>query len=186
MGYRLLIAENTVQTAGGTLGTGNTIANSAASNAFASVFPMPGNLDTLANGGKMYRLKANGYISTLNPTPGTLILKILYGATQLAATAAMALPTGAALTNQHWELSAEILICATGTSGKVRCVGGGFIDGAGVPLSFGFVNTGTGVTDQITVNTQAAANLSMQAQFSVANAANIIVLTQWTAEELTI
>lgn len=182
--HRLILAENTIQATGGTLGAGNVIANSSAANAFASAIWVPGNSEVLSNSGRIYRLKANGYISTLNPTPGTLTLSIFLGTTQLAASAAIALPTGAALTNQHWEFNAEILFAAMGTSGKVRAVGGGFIDGAGVPVSFGFVSTGTGTADQITVNTQTSANLTVKAQFSVANAANSIVLSQLTAEEI--
>ena len=177
MAHRLLLAENTVQ-------TGNVIANTTTETTFASQIPFPANLDNLSNAGRLYRLRADGYISSLVTTPGTLTLKIKWGAMLLAASAAIQLPA-TALNNNHFELTATALICLTGTSGRIACQGGGFIDAAGAPISFGFVNIGTGTGGQITVNTQSAANLNVSATFSVANAANSVTLAQLICEELT-
>ena len=176
MPYRLLLAENTVQAA-------NVVASTAAETAFASVVPIPGNTDVLSRAGRFYRLRADGYMGSLVTTPGTLTLKIKWGSTILASTGAVQLPASA-MTNKHWEFVAGILVATTGTSGKIACQGGGLIDANGAPISFGFVNTGTGATGQITVNTQTAANISVTAQFSISDAANTITLAQLLVEQL--
>lgn len=175
--HRLLLAENQVQAA-------NVIASTTAETIFASQIPLPANLDSLSNAGRLYRLRVCGYMSSLATTPGTLTLKLKWGTTILGASAAIQLPT-AAMTNNHWELTALALICLTGTSGKIACQGGGFIDANGAPISFGLVNVGTLAAGQITVNTQNAANLNFTAQFSIANAVNSITLAQLICEELT-
>lgn len=188
MPYRLLLAENTVQVL-------NVVANTVTETAFASALPVWQNLDGIGNAsapgtnaGRLIKIKCHGYISSLVTTPGTLTLKLKWGAVIIGQTAAIQLPA-AAMVNNHWELDAFILIVEAWASGRVACQGGGWMDiginsGAAAMLPFAFVNTGTVKTGQIVVNTTLAASITLTAQFSVANAANSITLAQMIAEEV--
>jgi hypothetical protein len=188
MGYRLLLAENTVQAT-------NVIANTVSATAFASAIPVLQNLDGIGNAaspgtnaGRMIKIKCHGYISSLVTTPGTLTLTWKWGAVTIGATAAIQLPA-AAMVNNHWECEFIILIVEAWTSGRVACQGGGWMDmglnsGAAAMLPFGFVNTGTVKTGQIVVNTTLASSITLTAQFSIANAANSIALAQMIVEEV--
>ncbi len=176
MTYQLLLGDVAVP-------AGNQIANSAAATSFAAALQWPANLDSANNQNRTFRIKAFGSLSTLVTTPGTLTLKLLWGATALAATIAVQLPA-AALTNAGWMLDAVIRVCITGTSGKVATQGMLIIDNAGLAITAALVNAGTGATGQITVNTQTAQNIALQSQFSIANAANVITLLEMMVEEV--
>lgn len=188
MGYRLILAESTVQ-------VGNVIASTASETAFSSSLPVWQNLDGIGNAaapgtnaGRLIKLKCHGYISSLVTTPGTLTLKLKWGTTIIGQTAAIQLPA-AAMVNNHWELDCFILLVEAWTSGRIACQGGGWMDmginsGAASMLAFGFVNAGTVKTGQIVVNTTLAASITLTAQFSIANAANSITLAQMIAEEV--
>jgi hypothetical protein len=188
MGYRLLLAENTVQAA-------NVIANTVTETAFVSALPVWQNLDGVSNvaipgsnAGRMIKLKCFGYISSLVTTPGTLTLKLKWGATIIGQTAAIQLPA-AAMVNNAWELDAFILIVEAWTSGRIACQGTGWMDmglnsGAAAMLPFAMLNVGTVKTGQVVVNTTLAASITLTAQFSIANAANSITLSQMIAEEV--
>ena len=163
---------------------GDQITNTTTETTFTSQIYMAANTDVLANGGKTYLLKGFLAYGTVVTAPGTLTLKIKLGSTVLAATNAIALPVVAQTNAGGWF---EILIryAVTGTSGLVICQGFGMLDtAANAPVSFSFVNPGTLVSGQITVNTQTQQNLLMTATFSVANAANKVTLTEFFVERV--
>lgn len=176
MGVRLLLADNTVPAA-------NSFNNSSAETVFGSVVPLPANTEALSNAGRSYRIKAFGYLSSKASAPGTLTFKIKWGSTLLVATAAIALPVS--LANAGFVLDAHLVVCVTGTSGKVSSQGFVTIDNAGAAVTAGMVNTGTVATGQIAVNTQTGVNLGISATFSLADTGNIATLTQMIVEELT-
>lgn len=170
--HYLQLAENTVQTGNSITATGAT--------AFASVVPiLATNTDTLFNSNRTFMLKAYGYLSTVG-SPGTLIFTVLSGATTIGTFTTITLP--ASLTTKGWTMDLVVQIATTGTSGKVSCQGLFVLDNAGAGVTAGCVNVGTGVTGQVTVNTQTAQSLSIVNNFNTAS--NTIVMTQLLAEEV--
>lgn len=174
--FFLRLADNTVP-------AGNSFNTSAAENNFASAWPLPANSESLSNAGRTYVMKAYGYISSLGSSPGSLTLKVKWGATVLGTATISTLPTS--LSSAGFMLDALVTVCTTGTSGKVSCQGFVTLDNVNVGVTAGIVNTGTVATGQITVNTQTAANLQISETFSVSSASNIITLSQLLIGETT-
>jgi len=172
---RVLISDLSVPAA-------NSISNTAAETAFTWLVPFPANSSSGDTQGRTYRLKLYGYHSSDGTTPGTLTLKLKWGSTALCATRAITVPVS--LSNAGWIMDAVVRICTTGTSGKVSAQGFFTLDNAGTAIVSGMVNTGTGTTGQITINTQTAQNLTITATMSSALAANTIVLADCIIEEL--
>lgn len=164
MAYRLLWSNTAVLVT-------DQIFNTTSETTFGAQVPFPANADTSSHQGRTIRLKGFFALSTAPATPGTLILKIKWGASVLAASAAIALPAG--LANAGGWFEAVVVICATGSGGKISCQGFGMIDNAGTPISFSFVNAGVGAAGQATINTQNAANLGVSAQFSSAASSTV-------------
>jgi hypothetical protein len=78
-----------------------------------------------------------------------------------------------------------MMAATTGTSGKVSSQAHGFINNAGAGAMFDLLNTGSGTTGHITVNTQTAADIGIRVTFSVNDVGNTITMTHFLAEELT-
>jgi hypothetical protein len=162
--------------------TTDQIANTTTETTFGSQSALPANTDSLTNSGRTFRLQGFLALSTAAASAGALTLRVKWGASNLSTSAPIALPTG--LSNSGGRFDCFIQICATGSAGKVSCQGFGLFDNAGAALTFTWVNPGTGVSGQSTINTQLAANLGISAQFSVASPSNIITLTDLIIEEL--
>lgn len=164
--------------------TGNQISNTTTPTSFAWSIPWPANTDTLANAHRTFKIKGFGSLSSAASGQGTLTLKFLWGSTALAATAAISMP--ASLNSAGWTLDAILRVCSTGTSGKISAQGFFILDNAGVSVSAGMVNAGTGTSGQITINTQNAASpgIQLQSTFSAASASNIITLLDMVIEEI--
>ena len=167
-----------VRLANPTVPAGNQISNSSAKTAFADSYTVPKNVDNAFNNVRVFRYQVFGYISNKASTPGTLTLSFTLGSTTLLSTAAITLPTAVALSNSGFMLDAEITIATSGTSGKIDAQGMMLIDNAGSGITAAMVNTGLTTTGQITVNTQAGNALALNAQFSVADAGNVITATK--------
>jgi hypothetical protein len=160
--------------------SGNQITNTVTETNFLDAVLVGPEINAGAGVGRLFKIKAFGYLSSLGASPGTWALKVKAGSTVLG-TATVTLPNS--LANAGWELNAFALVCATGASGKVSCQGFMKGDNAGTPFSAGMVNTGTLATGQITVNTGVSNTLQVSTKFSVADPANIVTLTQLFIEE---
>jgi hypothetical protein len=165
-----------MRVANNTVPAGNQITNTASKTNFADGWYLPTNTDNGSNTGRVFRIKLFGYLSTKASSPGTLTLALNVGATQLVATAAIALPAG--LANAGFMVDLVAILCTSGTSGLWSAQGFALLDNAGAPVSAGMVNAGLTTTGQIAVNTNTAATLQLSAQFSVADVGNIITATQ--------
>lgn len=180
--------------------TGNQIANTTTATAFASQVPIIwSNTDAGPNAGRAFRLRARGFLSTV-AAPGTLTIQIKLGSQVLSqfttgTAPAPALP--ASLGNADWEIMAEFLIAATGTNistgGHLAFMGRMDINNGGTVLRNALLPNsttaltnppGTGTANQIQMNTQTAASLSIVVTFSVANTGQNITLHHLDLEEV--
>jgi len=182
MGYRLALANTTVP-------AGNVVANTATRTTFADTgIIIDPNGDIGSGNGRLVTFTGYGYINSAASSPGTLTLSIAYintGSTTILGTSTITLP--ASLVNAGFMIQGYVLVCATGqTQGKVVAQGFLIVDNAGVPISGAIVNPGTGSTPQIAPTNGTASNqnisLGLAAQFSVANAANTVTLSQLIVE----
>ena len=182
MAYRLALANTTVP-------AGNTVANTATRTTFAdTAIIINPNTDIATGNGKLFTFTGYGYVSSMASAPGTLAISVVFtntGSTTVLGTTTISLP--ASLANAGFMIHGFVLVCATGTSqGKLACQAFLTLDNAGTPISGAVVNAGTGTAGQIaptngTISTQNV-TLGLAAQFSVANAANSVTLSQLIVE----
>lgn len=182
MGYRLALANTTVP-------AGNVVSNTTTRTTFAdTAIAIDPNGDIGAGNGQLFTFTGYGYISSAASSPGTLALSVAYvntGSTTILGTATINLPIS--LANAGFMIQGFVLVTATGQSqGKLACQGFLTVDNAGAPISGGIVNVGTGSAGQIAPTNGTAGNqnmlLGVAAQFSVANAANSVTLSQLIVE----
>lgn len=156
----------------------------------AAKFVLPSNF--FANLGKKLRLKASGRISTLTAAPGNLTLDLRFGSTVVWNGGASALNL-TAQTNATWDFEAELTCRAIGQSTTAVLIGVGRLitrASLGAPA----VATATGVGAVLLPDTAPAVGTGFDstasqavdffATFSVANAANSILLHQYSLESL--
>jgi hypothetical protein len=118
------------------------------------------------------------------PTVGRNLLSIAYintGRTTIPGTAAITLP--ASLGNVGFMIQGYVLVFVTGQAqGKVVAQAFLTVDNAGASISGAIATTGTRSTPQIAPTSGTASDqnimLGLAAQFSVANAANSVMLGQ--------
>lgn len=182
MGYKLALANTTVP-------AGNVVSNTTTRTTFAdTAIVIDPNGDIGAGNGQLFTFTGYGYIGSAASAPGTLALSVAYintGSTTILGTATFTLP--AALANAGFIIQGFVLVTATGQSqGKVACQGFLTVDNAGAPISGAIVNPGTAAAGQIAPTNGTAGNqnitLGLAAQFSVANAANVVTLSQLIVE----
>lgn len=158
----------------------NQFSNSVAENTFSDSYQTITNNYSGTYVGNTFTIKGFGYISSMASSPGTLIFKIKWGSVVLG-TATITLPVS--LSNSGFMIDAIIIVCLTGTSGRVSCQGMTLVDNNGSAISAAFVSTGLTTTGQKVVNTQSASVIGISSTFSVANAGNIVTLSQLIIEE---
>lgn len=158
-----------------------------ASELIGNAFP-PTNLSgNPAYPGPIYRLRAFGRVSSDASTPGTLTLKIKYGATALAT---QTITLAASLSNNAFEIDSIIDfegISGTASSSKVSVNGRIlFQSTSNAALVFPlFAGTGTPPADQATVDTTAGGvALTITATLSVATASNSVTISKTLVEIL--
>ncbi|CAG7599845.1 hypothetical protein SIM91_06475 [Rhodococcus opacus] len=182
MGYRLALANTSVP-------AGNVVANTVTKTTFAdTAIVVDPNIDINTDNGRLFSISGYGYVSSMASSPGTLAISIVYnntGSVTNLGTMTFTLPTS--LANAGFEIDGFVLLCVAGTAtARLSCQAFGLIDNAGAPISAAIVNTGTGTTNQVqpTNGTQGNQNMTvgLAAQFSVANAANSITLSQLIVE----
>lgn len=153
-------------------------------------FVLPSNF--FAAIGKKLRIKASGRISTVVTTPGNLTLDVRFGSTVVWNGAATALNV-AAQTNASWSFELELTARTLGQSTTANLIGvGQWISRAS--LNAPAVGTTTGVGVVLLPDTAPAVGTGFDstatqavdffATFSVANAANSILLHQYSLESL--
>lgn len=140
--------------------------------------------------GKSLLLRAAGRISTLVTTPGTLTLDARLGSVVVFSSGAMTLNT-TAKTNVGWQYEAELVCRAIGAGTSANLLGQGYwrseaVIGAAAPTAGGAPAhvlpynaapaVGTGF------DSTAAQTLDFYATWSVANAANSILLHQFSLD----
>lgn len=167
------------------------------STAAASILP-PAAIYTLPNNdinaiGKMYRVRAMGRISTVVTTPGTLTFSMRWGTGPVIVATSDALALNiVAKTNVAWDLewiltaraigggtSANLMHNGKWTSEAVIGSPLGSVGGAGV---LALVNSAPAVGTGF--DSTAAQKVDLFATWSVANAANSILLHQYSLESL--
>ena len=161
-----------------TVPAGNQVTNTTAKTYLTNSWYLPANTDSGSNTGRIFDIEVLGNISNAAVTPGTLTITINIGTTAIVSSTAIVLPTGTPLSNSGFYMKAKAILCASGTSGKWSAQGFIIIDDAGVAITSGMVNTGTGTTGQTTINTQNSATLQIGVQFSFQSASNVFTATQ--------
>lgn len=165
-GSRRVVFANT------TVPAGNTNANSAAENAFASGYTFPANTLKV---GTVIRVRLFGLYGTTIVAP-TLRGKLKLGSTIVLDTGS--LTTVVSLTNAGWSAEGLLIVTAIGSSGAVEAQGySEFSTAATTSLSVNLTNTAT-----ITINTTTSQALTVTTQWGTADAANTITLRSMTVE----
>lgn len=140
--------------------------------------------------GKAIRIRGMGRLSNLVTTPGTLTLKLYFGATNVFNGGAMQLSSTAHTTLPFW-FDIQLVCRAIGASSNL--MGQGFIKGQ--PLSLTAVADSTttiadlmipNVTPVVGTNFDSSVlqQVDLKGAFSVANAANLVQLHQFYIEAL--
>jgi hypothetical protein len=146
----------------------------------AAKFTLPANF--LSHIGRKLRVVANGRISTVVTTPGTLTFDIRLGAVTAAASSAMAL-SATAKTNVSWYLEWDLTVRAIGTTANLMHVGRWTSEAAGATTVAGEAKSILIPTSAPAVganfDSTAAQQVDLRATWSVANAANSITLHQY-------
>lgn len=174
----LLFAQQSVQTTGGTLNAGDTIANSTANNLFATTATIPaGQLKA----GHVLRIKALGiHSSTATPT-GTLTL--FGGATSATTLATSAANTYAGNTNAVWDAEIWLTILTTGASGTAEVHGVFDIQkNTANSQEAGMKNGANGTA--VTIDTTVDNVLALAHQWSAASTSNTITMRQLVVERV--
>lgn len=141
----------------------DTRANSTAENAFASKLAIPSDTPRAR---QLFRIRARGVYGSKASSPGNLTIRLKYG----TALASCTIPLTAAMTNQAWDLEADVLIRTIGATGTAEVQGTVTVfTAAGAAVPFSLVNTG-----EQTIDTTATADLGLTVQFDTADSANTI------------
>ncbi len=149
------------------------VANTAAETTFTPHATIAAN-DLRLN--QVFRVRASGVYGTTG-TPN-LTLKLKYGSTVLASTSAVATASG--VTNRGWSVDCTVTVVSLGASGSVECQGWATLGtAAGTAVQQDMENTAA-----VTVDTTAAANLQVSAEWGTANASNTITCRQMTVRRL--
>lgn len=155
---------------------GTTIQNSTTETILFPDIVIPANY--LADG-RVLRLTAQGKLSNIVTSPGNITFAIRLGGVSgvlLAKTTAIALNT-AAQTDIMWRIIAEMIVRSNGSSGTILCMGSADLAFKNViqPELMGSAGGASGNTPTTaTVDFTQNQNLSLTAQFSVANSGNTI------------
>jgi len=123
--------------------------------------------------GKTIKITGHG-IHSASGSP-SITIKVKLGSTVVLTTGSVA--TGNT-TNEEWEIAALITCRTAGSSGTVFAQGC-YIENASTPRSFGMANTSA-----TTINTTTSQALTITAQWTAANVANTISLTNLVVEVL--
>lgn len=151
---------------------GNTVTTNSEVN-FASNCTMAAGLLSAADAIRIY---ASGTISTGALSVGTLVLRIKFGSTILAATTALALPL--ALSVRRWKIDAIVSINSIGASGEAETHGDALVYSgltASVPMEIMS-------TSPVAFNSTVEQTLQLSAQFSALVAGNSLTLRQLILE----
>lgn len=127
-----------------------------------------------------------GRISTLNPTPGTLNLYLMFGAIAVFDSGAIPINTAAAQTNAHWALELELVARSVGSGTSATLIGGKCSFKSHAVIGSPAPSAGGAGEVLLPYNTAPAVGagfdstssqvVDLQAKWSVANAANSLRL----------
>jgi hypothetical protein len=165
----------------------------ASSVAETSILPAASRVTLLQNYfdriGKVLRCRAAGRISTLVTAPGTLTLRFKFGAIVVWNSGAIPLNVNAQV-NAAWELNLDMVIRALGSGTNATLLGVGQWNSRAVIGSAAAAAGGVGsivLPDTAPAvgagfDSTAAQQIDLTAQWSVSNAANSILLHQFSLE----
>lgn len=137
--------------------------------------------------GKVLRVRAAGRISTVVTTPGNLTLAVRFGTIDVFTTGTMSLNV-VAQTNQSWVFDVEMILRAIGTSANFMGIGTfasrAILGGNAVATSGDYINVQPDTAPAVGSNfdSTVAQVVDFMAIWSVANAANSILLHQYSLE----
>lgn len=154
----------------------STVAATTTQTAFAPSYTIPANNCVP---GRVYRVLARGVYSTQGGLLGTdVIVRLRAGTAILAATGSVDVSLG--VSNRQWTLNADVICITNGSGGNVEAAGT-------LSLSTGIDSTSFAEmanSSTIPLDMSSSQNLQITVQWGSANAANSMILRQFTVESL--
>lgn len=144
---------------------GDTVANSGSATVFATTWTMPANFLTVGRG---LRVRSWGVYGSKAALPGNITIDLMAGTTVLATTGAQA--ATANLTNDAWNLEANVVCITTGAGGTVEAQGMCFLQtGVLIDNPEHMANTAT-----VALDTTASQAIGIRITWGTADPANTI------------